>query len=205
MLRFLGFRQAISFIHDKTATIVVLIMLLSGCTSMRPAQLGYKQAEWDQMSLGERYQVHYQAASLSQQHDEYWKKLRNQSSANKKPPVVVTLGPGQAFLSPAEQWLPFLPLTITLYDGQCKSVTLHGQAQATEVAVTEVCYAGDVIGLDPSKRDKAMANASVWIYRSPLWFYEGFNYHPIRSTGQVQLRDASIKVVTVDPLLSAAS
>jgi hypothetical protein len=169
--------------------ILMSVLLLSGCTGL---QYGISEEDWQSMSLPktEEIQKNFQRIKEARQAD----RLKQESLVitPRTPKVQLTIEGGKALMPPYDTSYTFYPVKVTIYQGECQTVTLL-QRDGQKSTPLEACYRGKVVYVDPSRYEFKWLYGSLQFHYVPIW-QSGFKYENISSKGYAALKNVTIKI-----------
>jgi hypothetical protein len=185
---------------NRTLThLFFLILFLSGCTAVSPSKLGISQADWEEysptkqeqlISAYEETQANKGVAQKTQ------KSKRNQASESL---LLVKIAGGKVLFPPYKALASYMPIDFTVRQGDCrKKIPVTPTDTDKKEGKLAVCYQDDILYLDPSPYEPALAIGSLKFPYMPVW-QRGFTYPNVTSTGLLKLTDVHITLHELSP------
>jgi hypothetical protein len=171
---------------------LLAFVFLAGCATVSASKLGISKADWDQYSPEKQEQLisAYETAQASK------KAIRAQPGSGV---LSVKIDGGQASLPPYTGLTAYEPLLFTVKQGDCqRNIPVEGVDAKSKKGKLEVCYKDNILYLDPSPYDPALALGSLQFPYMPVW-KRGFTYSNMTSTGLLKLTGAQIYLREVVP------
>jgi hypothetical protein len=170
----------------RLCIIFLFAMVLTGCASVSPEELGMSEQQWDKYTAQEQKQM---ARNYS-----YIEKTTKQSSfsAQSNFCLIINIQNGKAIMPPFTEWSAFNPVTLKVSEGTCEVTELDAINGDNSTTLT-ACYNDNMLLLDPSLYEIDKRYGSIRMYYSLLWD-DGFSYTNINTDGYTRLQKASIFV-----------
>lgn len=187
-----------------SATVILVGLFLSACTTFSPQQLGISDAEWKSYSKEKQAELMANYRSINaeavgkNQEDQKDKNVAdgdyldlNEKIASDNSLLVKVYG-GKAMLPPFTTSEPYQPAKFLITADSCKETYLNALEGPAKV-VLRACYKNNILSLDPSAYDLTKKDGTVTFNYSPLWA-ESFTYKGINTEGLVRLKNATIEI-----------
>ncbi len=165
----------------------VSILLLAACAA-GPNQLGFSQAQWDNMNRQQQRSLLAEYNSLKE-HPYQIKTVYD------GPAIQVYVLNGEAFMPPFVQPYALEATSFNMQPGECRWERLES-TDTNKSVMMRACYDGLYLSLDPSPYDKDKQAGTVHFAYNPLW-KRGFTYSSVNSMGYVRLHDVAISIKAI--------
>lgn len=168
----------------KLLLIFLFTVVLIGCSSVSPEQLGMSEQQWNK--YGEQEQER-----ILRNHDYIVETAKkNTFSAHGNSCLTLNIQNGKAIMPPFTEWYSFKPVTLKISEGTCQIAELYAMDGKNHVTLC-ACYNDNVLLLDPSLYEIDKRYGSIRMYYSLLW-EDGFDYTNINTDGYAHLQKTSI-------------
>lgn len=177
-------------IKKRLLLIVLAQLLLVGCATNIPKNLGISDLEWSSYSKEKQQSLLAHYEKVVKEHKNT--KQPEPKAGNKV--LIVGITNGQVMFPPSFiNWQNYKPVRFAVYAGQCRNVKLEHKSDAKTKTELRACYYGNVLYLDPSRYNFIKRHGTASIHSSPLWL-EGFAYKGVNSHGYVRLSNVTVTI-----------
>lgn len=170
---------------------LLLLGLLTACQTMDHKHFGLSEHEWNNLQPEQKSKLTKKYWQVKKQH------VLTTNKAFRTPfkKIEIKLVKGTALMWPEKRQMAFMPVRIILQSGACKEVELFGPGKISNT-VSEICYDGKQVSIDPSHWQLEYANGALVIARHHLW-HQGMVYQHLNSKGYAGLRNVSVSIRSI--------
>ena len=182
----------------KTISLFAIFLGLAGCADIgsspffTPQHVGISPTHWNQLSTEQKQKILADVGQI-QGPQTLIRNTSNKASAGTQ--LAIKLQGGTAKMPPFEQRYPYQPVTLSLNDNSCHTVSLQQQGGNHQISL-QLCYINNVLYLDPSRYDLSM-QYGLQLPALPVW-RRGYRYSDLSSQGYAGLLNINLIVKKVN-------